>query len=93
MNENKNIEDKKRALEGLKRIAKERMRNRDNVTICEWCGSTYPKGDWTYYKIQVRNMSIEKLVENIEKGIKEDDFDTHIICSDCYDHLKECKEC
>lgn len=64
-----------------------------DITVCEWCGITYPKGGWTYYKILVRNMGIEKVVENIEKGIKYDDFEKHVICSDCYGRLKECKEC
>ncbi len=88
-----NIEEKNKSLENLKKIVEERKKNKDNITTCEWCGMTYPKGGWTYYKILVRNMSIEKLVENIEKGIKDDDFESHVICSDCYNHLKECKEC
>lgn len=81
-------------LERLKRTVEERKKMKDDITTCEWCGMTYPKGGWTYYKIHVINMNIEKLVEKIEKGIiKEEDFDEHIICSDCYDRLEECKEC
>lgn len=87
------IEDKNETLKSLKRIIEERKGMKDKTTTCEWCGMTYPKGGWTYYKILVRNMSIEKVVENIEKGIKDDDFERHVICSDCYDRLKECKEC
>lgn len=87
------MEDKNEYVEGLKKIIEERKEMKDQVTTCEWCGMTYPKGGWTYYKIQVVNMNIEKLVEKIEKGIKDGEFDEHIICSDCYDHLKECKEC
>lgn len=85
--------DEYKSLEAFKRIIEERKKMKDTITTCEWCGMTYPKGGWTYYKITVRNMDIEKLVEEIEKGLKDDDFDIHIICSDCYDHLKECKEC
>ncbi len=80
-------------LENLKRIVEERKKDKDKVTTCEWCGMTYPKGGWTYYKILVRNMDLEKLIEKLEKGIKDDDFDRHIICSDCYEHLKKCEEC
>lgn len=87
------VEDKNETLEKFKKIIEERKKMKDDITTCDWCGMTYPKGGWTYYKILVRNMSIEKLVEKIEKGIKDDDFDEHIICSDCYDRLKECKEC
>ena len=88
------MEDKKsKALENLKPIIEERKKMKDHITTCEWCGMTYPKGGWTYYKILVRNMSIEKIAEHIEKGTKEDDFDQHLICSDCYDHLKICEEC
>ena len=81
------------ALEDLKKIIEERNKMKDKITACEWCGMAYPKGGWKYYKIHVRNMNLEKIVDQIEKGIKEDHFDEHIICSDCYDHLKECKEC
>lgn len=87
------IEDKNDTLKNLKKIIEERKEMKDKITTCEWCGMTYPKGGWTYHKIFVRNMNIEKLVENIEKGINDDDFDEHIICSDCYDHLKKCEEC
>lgn len=88
------MEDKKgETLENLRKIVEERKKMKDNITTCEWCGMTYPKGGWAYYKILVRNMGIENMIEKIEKGIKEEDFDEHIICSDCYDHLKECKEC
>jgi len=87
------MEDKNKSLEVLKKIIEERSKMKDDITTCEWCGMTYPKGGWTYYKIRVINMNIEKLVEKIEKGIKEDKFDEHIICSDCHEHLKECKEC
>ena len=87
------IEEKSETLENLKRIIEERNKMKDSVTTCEWCGMTYPKGGWTYYKILVRNMSIEKVVENLERGIKDDDFERHVICSDCHDRLKECKEC
>lgn len=81
-------------LEDFKKIIEERKKiMKDIITKCEWCGMTYPKGGWTYYKIKVRNMSVEKVVEKIEKGIKDDVFDEHIICSDCYDHLKVCEEC
>lgn len=80
-------------LEGLKNMVEERKKMKDDITACEWCGMTYPKGGWIYYKIQVRNMSLEKLVESIERGIKDDGFEQHIICSDCYDHLKVCKDC
>lgn len=86
-------ENKNATLEGLKKIIEERNRMKDEFTTCEWCGMAYPKGGWTYYKIYVRNMDLEKIVEQIEKGIDEDHFDEHIICSDCYDRLKECKEC
>lgn len=48
---------------------------KDDITTCEWCEITYPKGEWTFYKIQVRNMDLAKLVEKIEKGIKDNDFD------------------
>lgn len=87
------IEGKNETLESLKRIIEERKEMKDKITTCEWCGMTYPKRGWTYYQILVRNMGIEKVVENIEKGTKDDDFESHIICSDCYDRLKECKEC
>jgi hypothetical protein len=87
------IGNKNKALESLKKIIEERKEMRDKITTCEWCGMTYPKGGWAYYKILVRNMSIEKVVKNIEKGTKDDDFESHIICSDCYDRLKECEEC
>lgn len=80
-------------LKNLNKIIEERKEMKDKITTCEWCGMTYPKGGWTYYKIRVRNMSIEKVVENIEKGIKDNDFEMHIICSDCYDRLEKCKEC
>jgi len=89
----KSEKNKSSTLEDLKEIVEERKKMKDEITTCEWCGMTYPKGGWTYYKIQVRNMSLEKLVEKIEKCIKDEDFDRHIICSDCYDHLKVCKEC
>lgn len=86
---------KKENLESFKKIIEENKKMKDDITTCEWCGMTYPKGGWTYYKILVKNMSIEKLVENIEKGVevKNEDFDKHVICSDCYDHLKICEEC
>ena len=88
------MDDKKsKQLEDLKKVIEERKEMKDHITICEWCRMTYPKGGWTYYKILVRNMSMEKLVEKMEKGIKDEDFDEHIICSDCYDHLKVCEEC
>lgn len=88
------MEDKEsKVLEDLKKVIDERKKMKDHITTCEWCGTTYPKGGWTYYKILVRNMSVEKIVEHIEKGTKEDDFDEHLICSDCYDHLKICEEC
>ncbi len=80
-------------LEALKRIAEERKKMKDDITTCEWCGVSYPRGGCTFYKIHVMNMNIEKIVEKIEKGSKHETFDEHIICSDCYDHLKECKEC
>ncbi len=70
---------------------------KDDITECEWCGMRYPKGGWTYYKIRVRNMSTEKIMERVRnvsaEKIMEHDFDEHIICSDCYDHLEQCKEC
>ena len=88
------MENKKsEILEDLKKVLEERNKMKDQVTTCEWCGMTYPKGGWTYYKILVRNMNIEQLAEKIEKGIKDEDFDQHLICSDCYDHLEKCKEC
>lgn len=87
------LENKNETLEGLKKIIEERKKMKDDITTCEWCGMTYPKGGWTYHKILVRNMNIEKLVEKIEKGIKDEDFDKHIICSDCYNRLEECEEC
>lgn len=89
-------ENRNDTVEGLKKIIEEKNKMKDKITACEWCGMTYPKGGWKYYKIHVRNMSLEKIVDQIEKGIDdidEDNFDEHIICSDCYDHLKECKEC
>lgn len=79
-------------LDKLRMVVEERKKMKDDVTTCEWCGITYPKGGFTYYKIKVHNMSVERLVENLEKGI-EDKIDEHIICSDCHEHLKECKEC
>lgn len=88
------MENKKsEILEDLKKVLEERNKMKDQITTCEWCGMTYPKGGWTYYKIIVRNMNIEQLAEKIEKGIKDEDFDQHLICSDCYDHLEKCKEC
>lgn len=87
------IEDKNEGLDNLKKIIEERKEMKDKITTCEWCGMTYPKGGWTYYKILVRNMSIEKIVDKIEKGIKDEDFESHIICSDCYDHLERCEDC
>ena len=88
------MEDEKReALDALKRIIEERKKMEDHIHTCEWCGMTYPKGGWTYYKIRVRNMNITKIVEQIEKGTEEGDFDKHLICSDCYEHLEICKEC
>lgn len=87
------IEDKNETLENFKRIIEERKQMKDKITTCEWCGMTYPKRSWTYYEILVRNMSPEKIVDNIEKGTKDYDFERHVICSDCYDHLKKCKEC
>jgi alpha-L-fucosidase len=86
-------EEQIEALKDLKRIVEERENMKDKITICEWCGLTYPKNGWKYYKIHVRNMSIEKVIENIEKGTKDNDFEKHIICSDCYERLKECEEC
>lgn len=86
-----NNEDK--GLEILKMVVEDRKKMKDDITTCEWCGMTYPKGCWTYYKILVRNMNMEKIVERIEKGTKDEDFDQHIICSDCYEHLKICEEC
>lgn len=82
-------------LQALKEIMEERKNRKGGSTTCEFCGLTYPKGGWTYYKIKVKNMSIEKLVDNIEKGItpKEYEFEEHIICSDCHEHLKPCEEC
>jgi len=93
--EDNNTEQKNESIEVLEKIIEERNNRKDDITACEWCGMTYPKGGWTYYKIRVRNMSVEKLVENIKKGIefRNDDFEEHIICSDCHDHLEECKEC
>ena len=76
----------------LKKIIEERNEMKDHITTCEWCGMTYPKGGWTYYKICVRNMNLEKIINN-EKVYKGDGFDEHIICSDCYDHLEVCEEC
>ena len=90
---NKTLEDFKRITDALKVNTEESNKNKHHITTCEWCGMTYPKGGWTYYKILVRNMDVEKLVEKTEKGIKKDDFDRHIICSDCYDRLKICEEC
>ena len=88
------MEDKKSGvLEDFKNLIEERKKMKAHITTCEWCGMAYPKGGWVYYKILVRNMDVEKIAEKIEKGIKEEDFAEHIICSDCYDHLKECKEC
>ena len=86
-------EDKDRSLEILKKVIEDRNKIKYHITTCEWCGMTYPKGGWTYYKILVKNMGIEKVVEMIEKGIKDDKFDEHTICSDCYDHLKICEDC
>jgi len=87
--------DKEKNLEAFKKIIEERKKIKDDITTCEWCGMTYTKGGWTYYKIQVKNMNLEKLIENIEKGIepKDEDFEEHIICSDCHKHLKICKKC
>ncbi len=87
------MEDKEKTLESLKKIIEERNKMKVDVTTCEWCGMRYPKGGYTYYRILVRNMSIEKMIELIEKGIKDDDFEEHIICSDCKERLEECKEC
>lgn len=87
------VVDKNDTLESLKKIIEERKKIKDEITTCEWCGMTYPKGGWTYYNILVRNMSVEKVVEDIEKGIKDNDFESHIICSDCRNRLKICKEC
>lgn len=91
MEQDENI--KNEGIENLRRIIEERKKRKDDITTCEWCGMTYPKGGWKYYKIQVRNMNIEKLVEYIEKGVENGDFEEHVICSDCHDHLKECQEC
>lgn len=90
-----NMQDKKEDIRNLKRIVEERKRMKDDITTCEWCGITYPKGGQTYYKIRVRNMNLEKLVKRIEEGTEfiNDEFDEHIICSDCCGHLEECKEC
>lgn len=88
-----NMENRDTSIETLKRIVEERKKMGHNITICEWCGITYPKGGFVFYKINVRNMSLEKIIEKMEKGMKDEDFDQHIICSDCYDHLKECKDC
>lgn len=87
--------EKEKNLEAFKTIIEERKKMKDDISICEWCGMTYPKGGWTYYKIQVKNLNIEKLIENIEKGIesKDNDFEEHIICSDCHKNLKICKKC
>lgn len=87
------IEEQSDTLESLKMIVEERKDMNDKITTCEFCGMTYPIGGWKYYKIRVRNMSIEKAIENIEKGTKDNDFEKHIICSDCYERLEECKEC
>ena len=82
-------EEKYETLENLKIIAEERKKKKDEIATCEWCGSTYPKGSCTYYKILVQNMSKEKTVENISKElIKDDDFERYVICSDCYNRLK-----
>lgn len=91
--ENKDIANRDDSLETLKRIVEERKKIGHDITTCEWCGMSYPKGGWTFYKINVRNMKLEKFIEKIEKGIKDEDFDQHIICSDCYEHLEECKDC
>ena len=86
-------EEKSETLKALKRIVEERNNIKDKITVCEWCGLTYPRKGWKYYKISVRNMSVEKVIENIEKGIKDSGFEKHIICSDCYERLEECEEC
>lgn len=87
------MNEKDKGLEILKKIIEDRKSMKDDITTCEWCGMTYPKGGWTYYKILVRNMSMEKIAERIEKGMTDEDFDQHIICSDCYEHLEICEEC
>lgn len=51
-----NQEEKNEKLESLKKIIEERNKRKDDITTCEWCGMTYPKGGWTYYKILVRNI-------------------------------------
>jgi hypothetical protein len=86
-------EEQIETLKDLKRMLEERKNIKDKITTCEFCGMTYPIGGWKYYKILVRNMSIEKVIENIEKGTKDNDFEKHVICSDCYERLKECEEC
>lgn len=92
VDENENI-DKRNSIKALEKILEERNKIKDEITTCEWCGMTYPKGGWMYYKLRVRNMDIKMLVEDIRKGIEDNDFEEHIICSDCYDHLEKCKEC
>lgn len=86
-------EEQSGMLESLKRIVEERKSMKDKISTCEFCGMTYPIKGWKYYKIRVRNMSIEKVIENIEKGKKDSEFEKHIICSDCYERLEECEEC
>ena len=90
--EDKSEVRKNHSIKVLEKIIVERNKEKDGITTCEWCGMTYPKGGWIYYKIRVRNMSPEKLIEDIKKWT-ESDFEKHIICSDCYEHLEECKEC
>lgn len=55
---------------------------KDDFDVCEWCNQTYPKGAERYYKLKINAVKLDK-----GKVIRLPSI--HLICGDCYDHLKE----